>query len=405
MINEKKAVVDIFYKIQKNIFGQLICCLILAYIMSDYVSLIEVRVFYTLSIIIVELIVFFLPFIVTIYFLYSLMLIRQNAFSYIISLLSAIFFSNFCSMLAAYSIGHYFLYSSAVIRTNHIFNQNIIPLITLPFSNLVNIQYTSITPLILYLFLIFLPLSNKIKHKLNASLFFAQELITILLSKLLIPILPLYVFGYALKLFYESTFSLLIKDYLPIIAMSISLIVTYLLLLYLLASKIAKKKFSHIISNMIPAGLTAFVTMSSTATLPLTLLGVEKNLKNSKLAKLITISTVNIHIIGDNIIITNIAVALSILFGQGMPDFNNFLIYIFYISLINLSCIGIPGGCILIILPILQKVFGISGEIASILTILYFLHDPLITVTNVLGNGAFAILFEKFLQKLKVFSQ
>lgn len=46
-------------------------------------------------------------------------------------------------------------------------------------------------------------------------------------------------------------------------------------------------------------------------------------------------------------------------------------------------------------IPILEKYLGFTPEMLSLITALYILFDPIITSANVLGNGAFAQLFEK----------
>jgi Na+/H+-dicarboxylate symporter len=50
----------------------------------------------------------------------------------------------------------------------------------------------------------------------------------------------------------------------------------------------------------------------------------------------------------------------------------------------------------LVILPLLQEHLGFNGEMLSLITALYILFDPVITSANVLGNGGFALVLEKF---------
>jgi Na+/H+-dicarboxylate symporter len=47
-------------------------------------------------------------------------------------------------------------------------------------------------------------------------------------------------------------------------------------------------------------------------------------------------------------------------------------------------------------LPILEHYLGFTGEMMSLITALYILFDPVITSANVLGNGAFAKMMDKF---------
>lgn len=61
-----------------------------------------------------------------------------------------------------------------------------------------------------------------------------------------------------------------------------------------------------------------------------------------------------------------------------------------YFVLAKFSVAAVPGGGILVMLPILEAYLGLNGEMLSLITALYLLFDPVITCANILGNGAFA---------------
>jgi Na+/H+-dicarboxylate symporter len=46
-------------------------------------------------------------------------------------------------------------------------------------------------------------------------------------------------------------------------------------------------------------------------------------------------------------------------------------------------------------LPILETYFGFDSSMLSRITALYILFDPVITCTNVLGNGAFTKMMDR----------
>ena len=47
-------------------------------------------------------------------------------------------------------------------------------------------------------------------------------------------------------------------------------------------------------------------------------------------------------------------------------------------------------------LPFLEQYLGLHGAMLSMITALYIVCDPIITWVNVLGNGAFAMLIDRF---------
>lgn len=75
------------------------------------------------------------------------------------------------------------------------------------------------------------------------------------------------------------------------------------------------------------------------------------------------------------------------------------MIFTFYFVLAKFSVAAIPGGGIIVMLPILEGYLGFNGEMMSLITALYILFDPVITCANVFGNGAFAKMIDRFVVK------
>jgi Na+/H+-dicarboxylate symporter len=124
--------------------------------------------------------------------------------------------------------------------------------------------------------------------------------------------------------------------------------------------------------------------------MPLTIMGAENNAQNKDLARSVIPATVNIHLVGDCFAIPIFAYAVLKSFGMDEPSLLNYLIFSFYFVMAKFSVAAIPGGGIIVMLPILESYLGFSGEMMSLITALYILFDPVITSANVLGNGAFA---------------
>ncbi|WP_253305916.1 cation:dicarboxylate symporter family transporter [unidentified bacterial endosymbiont] len=115
--------------------------------------------------------------------------------------------------------------------------------------------------------------------------------------------------------------------------------------------------------------------------------GTELNLNNKEIAGAVIPATVNIHLVGDCFAIPLFAYAVLKSFGMDEPSLLNYLIFSFYFVLAKFSVSAIPGGGIIVMLPILEKYLGFNTEMMSLITALYILFDPVITAANVLGNG------------------
>ena len=158
-------------------------------------------------------------------------------------------------------------------------------------------------------------------------------------------------------------------------------------------------RFLNALKNMMPSMVAGFSTMSSAAAMPLTMMGVEKNVKNAPLVRSIIPATVNIHLIGDCFAIPIFAYAILKNFELPEPSFLTYLLFTFYFVLAKFSVAAIPGGGIIVMLPLLENYLGFNAEMMSLITALYILFDPVITSANVLGNGGFAIIMDQFVIK------
>ena len=79
------------------------------------------------------------------------------------------------------------------------------------------------------------------------------------------------------------------------------------------------------------------------------------------------------------------------------PSLVNYLIFTFYFVLAKFSVAAVPGGGIIVMLPILESYMGFDTEMMALITALYILFDPVITCANVFGNGVFAKMIDNIM--------
>ncbi len=208
-------------------------------------------------------------------------------------------------------------------------------------------------------------------------------------------VMPFFIAGFIVKMQHDGVMGTILRDYVIIFIIVGFSVFSYVLLLYFVAARFQGIVFLRMVKNMVPAVLAGFSTMSSAAAMPLTIIGVERNSGSRKLANAAVPSTLNIHLMGDCFAIPIFAYALLKNFGMAQPDLVSYLVFALYFVLAKFSVAAIPGGGIIVMLPLLEKYLGFSGEMMSFITALYILFDPIITSMNVLGNGAFAVLLGK----------
>lgn len=207
--------------------------------------------------------------------------------------------------------------------------------------------------------------------------------------------IPLFVAGFVVKLQYDGVMQTILKDYTIIFALIALAQFSYILLCYFVINRFKTRRALSCVRNMLPAAIAGFSTMSSAAVMPLTIAGTESNATHKNLAGSVIPATVNIHLVGDCFAIPILAYAVMKSFGMPEPSLITYLAFVFYFVIAKFSVAAIPGGGIIVMLPILESCLGFTAEMLSLITALYILFDPVITCANVLGNGAFALLIDK----------
>jgi Na+/H+-dicarboxylate symporter len=135
--------------------------------------------------------------------------------------------------------------------------------------------------------------------------------------------------------------------------------------------------------------------MSSAAALPLSLKAAKENSTDKNNAAIIVSSTVNVHLVGDCFFIPMLALGILVSLGLPLPSCAQYFLFAVHFVLAKFAVAAVPGGGILVMLPVLQTYLNFNGEMLGLITAIYVLFDPVITACNVAGNGAMAIIFDR----------
>jgi len=385
----------------KNLPVQLFWCLGIGLIFGDILPDYIISYFYTLSVLIKDLLMYILPAIIFSYLLAALVSFKKQAPLLILSVFVLIILSNAIGVLTSYGTAYLISPFIGNISTAHsqLITNSIHPIFNLDIKPLITPEIALMAGILIGMAINFLPVEEKFPD-FKSYIFKLRNLITVFLRKCFIPLLPFYILGFVFKLQKEGALLTLLENYGKILIIICSLIAIYILFLYLLAANFNVRKAISYLKEMAPAGLTAFSTMSSAATMPLTLEATERNLRDRSYADFIIPTTVNNHMVGDALSTPLTALFLLFMSGQSFPDLKTYLIFVFYYCLAKFSAAGIPGGGVIVILPVVQAYLGLNEQMTSLLATIYILKDPLLTATNVMGNGAFALISRKIINPL-----
>ena len=111
-----------------------------------------------------------------------------------------------------------------------------------------------------------------------------RDLVTALISKAIIPFLPIYIFCIFLKIGAEGQVGSVLQVFIKVIVVIFIMHIVLLLFQFCVAGIIAKKNPFKALITMLPAYMTALGTQSSAATIPVTLAQAKKNGVNEDIA-------------------------------------------------------------------------------------------------------------------------
>lgn len=387
----------------KKLPVQLIISIVSALCLGQLFPLFYISLFYSISSALIEILISILPLMVFSFIFRALIETKSNSLLLLLTIFIGVTASNCLSLLIAYFFGLNFLPMIGLTHSPEAitkFTSEVSTLFTFKIPSFIGTEIAMFLGMVLGVLLSFVSHENTVKQKIERLSKNLNHAIALFLNKIFTPLLPLYVFGFCLKLSYDGALTHLFQSFGKVFILSMVLVFLYLYLLYFIGSGFNLQKTASNVKMMSPAGLIGFSTMSSAATMPMTLLCTEKMTKDRHYTDLIIPSTANIHMLGDNLTIVMTAMALLSIFGHSWPDLLSFLPFVMACSIAKLSCVGVPGASVLVVLPVLQSYLGFTPEMTTVLTTIYILQDSFGTAANVMGNGSFALIIQSLYKKV-----
>lgn len=222
-----------------------------------------------------------------------------------------------------------------------------------------------------------------------------RDVITSLLVAVIIPLLPVYIAGVFAELAAAGTVFETLKAFGLILVLSILLHWLWIIGLYLIAAVRVRRSPWSLIGRMMPAYFTALGTMSSAATIPVTLQSVRSNGVRADIAGFAVPLCATIHLAGSTITIVACAVAVMVLHESlAVPSLLSMLPFILTLGVVMLAAPGVPGGAVMAAVGLLGSMLGFGETAIALMIALYMAQDSFGTACNVTGDGAIALLLE-----------
>ena len=221
------------------------------------------------------------------------------------------------------------------------------------------------------------------------------------IANVIIPLLPVHIFGIFMNMTFGGQVAKILSVFAIVFVLIIILHFVMLVMQYSVAGALNSKNPLKLMKIMSPAYFTALGTQSSAATIPVTLAQSRKTGASSKVTDFTIPLFATIHLSGSTITLVTCAIGVMLLNGQAI-EFNALMPFIFMLGITMIAAPGVPGGAVMAAIGLLSSMLGFNETMIALMIALYLAQDSFGTATNVTGDGALALIVNRFSRDKKV---
>ncbi len=228
-----------------------------------------------------------------------------------------------------------------------------------------------------------------------------QKMILGIVTKIVIPVLPVFIGFTFCSLSYEGTITKQFPVFLQIIVIVLIGHYIWMAVLYGVAGLYSGKNPLKIVKNYGPAYLTAVGTMSSAATLAVALRCAKKSvppLRDDMVDFGIPLFA-NIHLCGSVLTEVFFVMTVSKLLYGGIPSPGTMILFCALLGIFAIGAPGVPGGTVVASLGLISGVLGFGEEGLALVLTIFALQDSFGTACNVTGDGALTLILSGYAGK------
>lgn len=222
-----------------------------------------------------------------------------------------------------------------------------------------------------------------------------QRVVMKVIASFVIPLLPIFIFGMFLNLGMNGNLRDTIVSFGKVLGLATIMTVLYLIAQYLVAGAIAGRNPWKAFKNLLPAYATALGTSSSAATIPVTYAGTLKNGVDRNVAGFVVPLCATIHLAGS--MMKLVLFAFAIVYMENMDVSPALAIgFVLMLGITMIAAPGVPGGAVMAAVALLQSMLGFGDDQVALMIAAYIAIDSFGTAANVTGDGALAMVVDKF---------
>lgn len=233
-----------------------------------------------------------------------------------------------------------------------------------------------------------------------------QKIVLQIVTKVVIPILPIFIALTFCALSYEGTITKQLPVFLQVVVIVMIGHFIWLALLYGLGGAYNGTNPMEVVKNYGPAYITAVGTMSSAATLAVALRCAKKcKTLRSDMVDFGVPLFANIHLCGS--VLTEVFFVMTvskILYGS-LPSMGNMILFCALLGIFAIGAPGVPGGTVMASLGLIVGVLGFDETGTALMLTIFALQDSFGTACNVTGDGALTMMLTGYAKKHKIAEQ
>ena len=227
-----------------------------------------------------------------------------------------------------------------------------------------------------------------------------QNIVLAIVSKIIIPILPVFIAFTFTCLSYDGT----ITKQLPVFVSAVVIVMIghyiWLTVLYVVAGIYSGKNPIEVVKHYGPAYITAVGTMSSAATLAVALRCARKSkVLREDMVDFGVPLFANIHLCGS--VLTEVffcMIVSKVLYGT-LPDIQTLVLFCILLAIFAIGAPGVPGGTVMASLGLITGVLGFGDDGTALMLAIFALQDSFGTACNVTGDGALTLFLTGYAEK------
>lgn len=234
-----------------------------------------------------------------------------------------------------------------------------------------------------------------------------QQIVLMIVSKIVIPILPVFIALTFWSLAYEGTITKQLPVFLKVVLIVMVGHFIWMAVLYAVGGIYSGNNPWKVVKHYGPAYITAVGTMSSAATLAVALKCARKSepvLRDDMVSFGIPLFA-NIHLCGS--VLTEVFFVMTvsqILYGK-LLSVGTMILFCALLGVFAIGAPGVPGGTVMASLGLITGVLGFDATGTALMLTIFALQDSFGTACNVTGDGALTMILTGYARRHNIEQQ